>query len=247
MSKQLLIYSRAKPLNSKTHRELSIKSGASYAFAADVNSVPLTAVEFSAAAEQFPIVFAGTDEQIMPLVVMGVRDGENVFVNAAGEFTANYVPAFLRRYPFVFSSQDDGKNFTVCIDESFEGFNTDNLGERLFDGEGEQTQFLKNVTTFLQEYQVSFTRTQAFCKKLKELDLLEPMGAQFTPAEGEQVTLTGFSAINRQKLKELSEAELTSLVKTDGMELIYLHLYSLRNFTGMVEKMPASEPDAEAV
>lgn len=243
MSKQLLIYNRAKPLNSNTHRDWSIKSGASYDFAKEVNSVPLTAVEFTAAAQEFPIVFAGNDDQVMPLVVMGAKDNQNVFVDEQGQFSANYVPAFLRRYPFVFSSQDEGKNFTVCIDEAFEGFNQDNLGERLFDGEGEQTQFLKNVTAFLQEYQVSYSRTQVFCNKLKELDLLEPVGAKFTPEGGEQVTLTGFSAINRQKLKELPEQELLALVKNDGMELIYLHLYSLRNFTAMVEKYSVAEAE----
>ncbi len=237
MSKQLLIYSRAQAVNSQRHREWSVKAGDNFEFARDVNSVPLTAVEFVTASSEYPIVFAGSDDQLMPLVVMGVRDKENLYMNDDGTLDAKYVPAFLRRYPFVFSSQDEGKNFTLCIDETFDGCNQDNVGERLFDAEGEKTQYLNNVLEFLKEYQLHFARTQAFCKKLQELELLEPMGAQFTPPQGEKVTLTGFFAINRKKLKELSAEDLEQLVKNDGMELIFLHLYSLRNFNTMLSKI----------
>tara|TARA_B100000446_G_scaffold182818_1_gene201943 strand:+ start:937 stop:1680 length:744 start_codon:yes stop_codon:yes gene_type:complete len=241
VSKQLLIYSRAQAVNSQRHREWSVKAGDNFEFARDVNSVPLTAVEFVTASSEYPIVFAGSDDQLMPLVVMGVRDKENLYMNEDGTLDAKYVPAFLRRYPFVFSSQDDGKNFTLCIDETFDGCNQDNVGERLFDAEGEKTQYLNNVLEFLKEYQLHFSRTQAFCKKLQELELLEPMGAQFTPPQGEKVTLTGFFAINRKKLKELAAEDLEQLVKNDGMELIFLHLYSLRNFNTMLSKIGVSE------
>lgn len=241
MSKQLLIYSRAQAVNSQRHREWSVKAGDNFEFARDVNSVPLTAVEFVTASSEYPIVFAGSEDQLMPLVVMGVRDKENLFITEDGKIDAQYVPAFLRRYPFVFSSQDEGQNFTLCIDETFDGCNQDNLGERLFDAEGEQTQYLKNVLEFLKEYQLHFARTQAFCKKLQELELLEPMGAQFTPPQGEKVTLTGFYAVNRKKLKALSAEQMEQLVKNDGMELIFLHLYSLRNFNGMLNKIGVTE------
>ncbi len=237
MSKQLLIYTRAQAVSSQRHREWSVKTDNTYAFAKDVNSIPLTAVEFMAAAADYPIVFAGSDDQLMPLAVMGVRDKENLFINAEGKLDADYAPAFLRRYPFVFSSQDDGKNFTLCIDETFSGCNQENVGERLFDAEGEQTTYLNNVLEFLKEYQVHFARTQAFSKKLKELDLLQPMGAQFTTPAGEKLTLTGFFAVDRKKLKELPAEELELLVKNDGMELIYLHLHSLRNFNTMLQKI----------
>jgi len=244
VSKQLLIYTRAQAVSSQRHREWSVKSGGTYEFAREVNSIPLTAVEFMSAAGEYPIVFAGSDEQLMPLAVMGMRDKENLFIDADGKLDATYVPAFLRRYPFVFSSQDDGNNFTLCIDETFSGCNQENVGERLFDSEGEQTQYLKGVLAFLKEYQVHFARTQAFSKKLKELGLLEPMGAQFTQPSGEKLTLTGFYAVNRQKLKELPTEELEQLVKNDGMELIYLHLHSLRNFNTMLGKIGIEESDA---
>jgi hypothetical protein len=235
MSKQLLIYEKAVPVSKTVHRNLSVKSDPSFAFAKDINATPITAVEFPVASREFTIVFTGKGETLAPAVILGVRTGENLYVN--GTFKAKYVPAFLRRYPFVFSSSDKGGNLTLCIDESFQGCNQENQGERLFDSEGKQSLYLKNVLGFLKEYQKQFARTKAFCRKLEDLGLLETMQAQLDPAGGKRARLTGFLAVSRKKLKALTAKEVENLFKTDELELIYLHLHSLRNFEVLLEKM----------
>jgi hypothetical protein len=237
MEKKLFIYENANPVTVASHGDWSIKVGNGYKFAADVNSLPLMAIEFPKATVDFPIVFAGTEGSVMPVVVMGLRDQENLFVSDEGLMDASYVPAFLRRYPFVFSASADGKTFTLCLDEAFEGCNAEGVGEKLFDAEGTRTQYVENVLNFLQDYQAQFQRTQAFCKKLVELELLEPMGAQFTVETGEKLTLSGFQAISRTKLKTLSAEQLHMLAATDELELIYLHLQSMHNFNSMVKKL----------
>lgn len=241
MSKQLLIYGQAAAISKDKHANYSVKAGNNYGFAKNINSIPLTAVEFANAATEFAIVFAGSDDNLMPAIITGVRAEENLYVDDAGAFTANYVPAFLRRYPFVFSSSDDGANFTLCIDEDFDGCNEDGRGERLFDADGEQTKYLSSVLEFLKEYQAQFQRTQMFCKKLQALDVLEPMGAQLTLPAGDKLTLTGFQAINRDKLKALSGDQLAELAKTDELELAYMQIQSMRNFSGMLEKVGAAK------
>lgn len=242
MTKQLLIYGNVRPVNKINHADLSVKTGLNYDFARHVNSVPLTAVEFQGASQEYPIVFAGNDDKIVPVVVLGIKESENVYVDKHGKMLANYIPAFLRRYPFVFSSSDDGNNFTLCIDEDFSGCHTDGRGERLFDSEGEKSQYLENVLTFLQEYQAHFSRTEQFCKKLQELNLLEPMGAQVKLDGGQHLRVSGFQAINREKLKMLSGDQLATLVSTDELELIYIHLQSLSNFNTL-SKLSSSFQD----
>jgi hypothetical protein len=248
MSKQLLIYGNAVAVSKDAHANLSIKAGIDYGFAKNINSIPLTAVEFANAASEFAIVFAGSDDNLMPAVITGVRAEENLFIAEDGSFSGRYTPAFLRRYPFVFSSADDGANFTLCIDEDFDGCNEDGRGERLFDSDGEQTKYLDGVLDFLKEYQAQFQRTQMFCKKLQTFDLLEPMGAQITLPAGDKLTLTGFQAISREKLKALSGDQLAELAKTDELELAYMQIQSMRNFSGMLEKVgaiKAQESEAE--
>ena len=239
MPKQLLIYERAVPVSPQRHKDLSIKSGSSFAYARGVNSVPLMVAEFPNAAAEHAVVFSGEGEDVVPVVLLGVRDDENLFVGPEGNWLGRYVPAFLRRYPFVFSSSDDGKNFTLCVDESYEGANREGRGERLFDGDGERTQYLQSVLGFLQAYQVQFQRTLAFTKRLVELNLLEPMQARFTMQDGRALTLGGFQAINRERLRALSGAQLAALNAADELELIYIHLQSLKQLSVTAERIGA--------
>ncbi len=237
MEKQLLIYSKVSPLSKEKHKNLSLEVGKDYSFAKEINSAPLTTVEFAHAAADFSIVFTGEDGGITPSVILGIKDGENAYIDEDGKMKSSYIPAFLRRYPFIFSTNDEGKQFTLCIDESFIGCNEEDRGQRLFDEEGEQTKYLKKTLTFLQDYQSHFNRTRAFCAMLKELDLLSPMEAAVSPKGGSRSKIVGFQAINREKLEALPDEEILKLVKSGGMELIYLHLNSLRNFSAIANRM----------
>jgi hypothetical protein len=145
----------------------------------------------------------------------------------------------VRRYPFVFSASPDGVKFTLCIDESFAGCNQSGKGARLFDDEGKPTAYVENVMKFLQEYQTQFRVTQAFCNQVRQLGLLEPMQAEITLASGERSALTGFLTVSRDKLKGLRDNELAALAKTDALELVYLHLQSLRNFERLKNRLAA--------
>lgn len=241
MATQLLIYERALPVSSTRHGKWSVEVGNDYSFSKTVNSVPLLAVEFPNANSEYPIVFAGSGDTVMPAVILGLRGQENLFLAADKTWKASYIPAFVRRYPFVFSSNADNSQFTLCIDEAFHGFNQDGRGARLFTDESKPSAYVENVLKFLQEYQVQFLRTQAFCRKLKELNLLDPMQAEVTLPAGARTALTGFQAVNRQRLKDLPAEKLAELAKTDELELIYLHLSSLRNFNSLKDRLAAVE------
>lgn len=244
MTTQLLIYQSAVPVSASRHGKHALEVGSDYGFAQAVNSMPLTAVEILLACREYPVVFAGNENAVMPAVLLGVRDKQNVFVDRDGNWSARYIPAFARRYPFVFASADDGKNFTLCIDEAFAGLNTEARGQRLFDDESKPSEYVNNVLKFLQQYQIEFQRTQAFCKRLLELKVFEPMQAQVNLADGAKLSLTGFMAVSRAKLKEIPADAMAELVKNDGMELVYAHLHSLQHFATLRERTLASDTAA---
>ena len=243
MTTQLLFYNEAKPVSAERHRDLSVKAGSTYRFAKNVNSVPLTAIEFGQAAAEYPIVFAGSAEAVMPAVILGAQQTENLYIDEAGAWQGRYVPAFIRRYPFVFSSDKAAKNFILHIDESFEGCNREGKGERLFDNDGEQTQYLKSILNFLQDYQARFQRTRDYCDRLRTLGLLQPMQAQFNMNSGERHSLSGFMTVDREKLKAIPVEDLATMFGNDELECTYLHLHSLRHFGNMVERMPSRQAD----
>ncbi len=246
MASQLLIYESAVPVSNARHADLSVEVGANYSFSKGVNSVPLMAVEFPHAAAEYAIVFSGTAEAFIPAVILGMRGNENLYLAPEGGWQAKYIPAFVRRYPFVFSSSQDGKTFTLCIDEAFPGFNREGRGQRLFGEEKKPSSYVSNVLKFLEQYQVEFRRTQAFCNKLRDLGLLEPMRAQANLPSGERLALTGFMAVSRDKLKALPGDKLAELAKTDELELLYLHLQSMRNFSAMVERLGGKQQPVQA-
>ncbi|MXU66707.1 SapC family protein [Oceanomicrobium pacificus] len=236
MAKQLMIYERAVPVSAEAHKSWSVKADNTFGFARDVNSVPVLAAEFAPAALEYTIIFAGEGDVVFPSVILGMREGQNAHVREDGSWDGRYVPAFLRRYPFVFATAEDGQTFTLCIDEEFEGLNKKGKGERLFDSEGNRTQYLENMLKFVTEYQAQFARTQAFTKRLVALDVLEPATAQFN-VEGSTAQLAGFKTINREKLANLPAETLSEMAKSGELELCYLHLQSLNNLTPMTQRL----------
>jgi hypothetical protein len=224
-----MIYETAVPLSHSRHRNWFLQAGTDFAFCRNVNSVPLVTAEFERAALEYAIVFGGTGDLVTPVAVLGIRADENSYVRSDGTWHASYIPAFVRRYPFVFSGEDD-KSLTLCIDEAFLGFNETGRGERLFIDEGKPTPYVNGVLKFLQQYQFEFQRTRAFCKKLKDFNLLEPMQAHVDLGSGDRIALRGFSVIDRARLKTLPTAALSELLQSDELELIFSHLVSIRNF-----------------
>jgi hypothetical protein len=236
-SKQLLFYELVTPISKARHAEFTVREGKGYAFAAEVNSVPLMTVEFAAAAHDYPIVFSLDGDVVLPIVVVGIDSGHSLFVNADGTWNADYVPAFIRRYPFVFSASEDGETLTLCIDEAFEGLDRKGReGQRLFDEAGERTPYLERVLEFVNAYQGEHQRTKAFGALLQELDLLEPSQANVTLPDGSQRLLSGFHCISRERLKALPAEKLAELVANDALELIYIHQFSLKNFETLLRK-----------
>ena len=244
MSKQLLIYGSAVPISAARHADVSVEPRADYAFSADINAVPLMAVEFLRAEAEYAIVFTQAGSDVLPAAVLGVRNDQNLYLTADQRWSAKYIPAFIRRYPFVFSRSEDGKTLTLCIDEDQSGVNRDGRGERLFGSDGKPTSYVERVLKFLQDYQTHFERTRQFGRRISEMGLLEPMQAQVTTPSGEKLSLSGFLSVSREKLRQLDGASLTTLAKTDELELLYLQLHSMRNFNDVKDRLISSLNEA---
>lgn len=236
---QQLIYASAVPVSAARHSDCAVETHGLYAFSRGVNSVPLTAVEFREAAAEYPIVFAQTGSGLVPVVVLGARNHENVYLRDDDTWDARYVPAFLRRYPFIFGTPDDGKTLTLCIDEAFPGVNRAGRGHPLFDG-AEPAAYTRQVLKFLQEYRVHFDRTEAFCRRLQGLGVLESMLAQFQLGD-EKTSMGGFLVVDRKKFKALPGATLADLMQSDELELLFLHLHSLRHFSAIKDRLEARQ------
>jgi hypothetical protein len=235
---EVLFYERPVPLNRNDHKDLRLKPIPNMKFALGAHSVPLTGVEFGLAARDLPIVFAGNDiSEAGPVALLGLRQNENLFVDAEGQWAPNaYIPAFVRRYPFVLAEKpagQEGDDFAVFLDEGYEGFGTAE-GDRLFNEDGSDTEMLARAVGFLGEFQQHVARTRWFMEQLRKHGLLESRnislrkGAPDNP-EGHVINLNGLFVVNEEKLRQLDEKTAQEFLREGVLGWIYAHLMSMNN------------------
>lgn len=243
MTKQLQFYEKVAPISAQRHRTWCIEKRAGYAYASQSNAVPLTAAEFEMAALEYTIVFLGSEDTTTPVALLGLNAEENLYLEDGHRWRARYIPAFVRRYPFVFSRGDDGNTYTLCVDENFEGCNQEGRGQALFDVSGVGTDYLNAMMQFLTSYQQQIALTNAFCEKLKQLELLEEMTATFQLPNSDKAQVKGFMAVDKAKLLQLPGDTLAELARSGALELIYAHLLSMRNFAELLKLRTGQNED----
>jgi hypothetical protein len=231
ISGNVLFYASPEPLNREQHAKLAlVHKDKPYGFALSGTAVPLAVTEFAPAALSYPVIFAGDDR--VPLAVMGLNTGENLFIQADGGFEAGaYIPAYIRRYPFVLANDESQDRLIVCIDRS-----SDLLAEGgqtpLFDDKGEPTEYTQNCIKFCDDFEVERRRTDSFVQLLKDNDLFELKKAVFTPMDqsgqpGEPQTVAEYFGVSEEKLNALPAEKIKELQASGALAQIYAHLVSL--------------------
>ena len=237
MAKQMLLYESLVPVARDRHAGWSLDRGNDFSYCKAINACPLMIGEFSAAASSMPIVFSRSEDGVIPTAVLGIEADRSALVAEDGSWTGRYVPAFLRRYPFILATREGGTEYTLCLDETYSGLDrSGQRGARLFTETGEPTDVMTGSLEFAKNFQVETQRTQTFCKILQELGLLENMNVQIKLADGRQHAMTGFQTISRDRLKALPAEAVKTLFDSDGLELIYLHLASLANMNNLADR-----------
>lgn len=238
------MYGELAPLDREAHKNLKLDTAkAVVGQVADQNSVFLAAVEFADACREYPVVFVRAGEgadgkpQIAPLAVLGLKPGSNLFVDG-DKWTGNYVPAYVRRYPFAMARLDGNANtLAVCIDSKWAGFN-EATGEALFK-DGEPTEFLQNARAFLENFEQEAERTRLICNLLVELDLLQDMRFEATLPGGEKIDVEGFLAVDEKKYSELPDDKVLQLHRNGLIALIEMHRLSMSNMNRLAARYAA--------
>ena len=233
----VLFYSNPEPLDPALHGALGVNpTDKPYAFVSQTNIVPLTVTEFAAAALSYPIIFTGENRQ--PVVVMGLRQGENLYVSDAGDFRADaYIPAYVRRYPFVFADDKQNQRLILCIDRGAEIVAEGGQNPLFVDGQ--PSDYTNMAMDFCNNFEQERLRTESFVQLLKDLDLLDIREAAFTPRNpdgtpGEPQKLAEYYAVSEDKLKALPAEKLAELRDNGALGQIYAHLVSLLGWDRLI-------------
>lgn len=224
-----LFYNGLEPLSSELHANYRIRPANVAPFLRGQHAIPLTVEEFPLAQRFMPIVFSAGEDPV-PLALMGLNEGVNVFIDADGKLTEEnfYVPAYVRRYPFMLARlRPDADELSLCFDPTSDTVGAFDEGDALFDG-SEPTELTRNILSFNESFEQAGQRTAAFAQELRELELLMEGEVSIQHEGYEQpFVYRGFQMVNEEKLVDLRGDQLRKMAKSGMLPLIHAHLFSL--------------------
>ena len=214
-----------------------------YHFAARTSVVPLLLHEVPLALRHYPLVFLPGDTKNPPTLaaLVGIGDERNRFVETDGRWRRDtYVPAWVRRYPFIAVNAEGQSDPVLALDPQAEWIKQGG-GERLIK-DGKPTPRLEFIIAFQKEFQDFALRTQAVAKALQDAGVLEDGSLRIeSPANDktEQAReIKGFLTVSEQKLRALSAEAVARLHQADALGLAYAQLFSLANLPNVLTGTP---------
>lgn len=220
-----LFYEKPIPLDAKEHVDLGLKRNFGLGFTKGVNAVPINMIEMPQICHFYPIGFS-PDKAATPVAIIGLRDNENLFLDSKNQWVPDtYIPAYIRRYPFIFSEAPGTDQLALCIDVNKEII--ESKGEQpFFDKEGKPSQLSQNALEFCKSYHAAAQQTLQFSKALNDSGLLVERQAEINIGDGKKINFAGFRIIDEQKLADLDDAIFLDWRKKGWIPFLYAHLFS---------------------
>lgn len=224
-----LFYRSLEPVNLRDHGKFKVRPSLTMAHMGKAHAVPLTVDEFVLAQRFYPIVFSVGDVPV-PLALMGLNEGVNVFINEDGSLRDPnvYVPAYVRRYPFMLAKLTaESDELSLCFDPSAGAVGDFEAGEPLFDGD-KPSAATQSLLAFCEQFEAAGQRTSAFVDELKQSDLLMEGEVAIQPDGVDRpFVYRGFRMIDEEKLRQLRGDALRKMNQSGMLPLIFAHLFSL--------------------
>ncbi|KAA0968593.1 SapC family protein [Aureimonas fodinaquatilis] len=237
-----LFYTDARVLRFADHAGLGIRRSNNLRFAAAATTVPVMLSEFAAAIRFYPLVFIGR-EQPVPMLALGFDGGRNLFVDGVGSWRKDhYVPAYVRRYPFL-ASKDVSGNHQLQADFSSGRIVslTGSTGvEPLFEADGAAAPYARTIMLLCQAIEKGGQQAAEFSSALLEAGLLSERKVEFESDIGEAVRFAGFYSVDERAFRALPAAKLADFSARGWLELIVMHIVSQQNWRPMMQAVTRS-------
>ncbi len=234
---KMFLFERPELLNRTQHGDLGLDAAAKpYGFCAAIRAVPLTISEIPEASKFYPVVFMSQEEPL-PLAILGLNSDLNLFVDDEGKWESTaYVPGYLRRYPFALAGETGGGDrLALVVDAAYEGISK-NSERKLFTN-GEMSEFVKQAMEFTRTYESDRRLTDQIMKSLKKYDLVQPQTAQYTPVgDASAMPFAQYFGIDEQRIQGLSDEHYLELRRINVLPILYSHIISLGNWRNLISR-----------
>ena len=221
-----LFYKDPMPLDAKAHAAWGLKKDFGFGFTKGINAVPVNLIEMPQVCHFYPIAFS-PDGNATPVAILGLRDNENLFLLDDNTWEeATYIPAYIRRYPFIFSELPDNEQLTLCIDNNPDVLVKKKADQKFFDDQGKPTDLSNNALEFCKSYHAAARQTMEFSQALAESGLLVDREAQINVAGNKRINFSGFKIIDEKKFADLDEKTFLEWRAKGWLPFVYAHLMS---------------------
>jgi hypothetical protein len=207
-------------------------------FAAQATAIPLVVTDFVAVSRHYPILFtAGVPS---PVALVGL-ERVNLFVEDGRWVEGAYVPAYVRRYPFVLAEANDKSGFALAVDQASALIAKEGeAGEALFEGD-QPAAVTKRALEYCRLFNVDFEQTRAFAQALADAQLLVERKADVTLPGGRKLGVAGFQVIDPEVFGRLPEETVVDWHRKGWLALIHFHLASLERFADLLTRQSRRE------
>jgi hypothetical protein len=221
-------------LDNNTHRDLRVVTTRGAAWGDDVMTTPVFLSEFRNVQAHYPIVFQAADNGpgMQPVALLGLRNGENLFLDAHG-WGAAYIPLALERGPFMIGRGGDQLTIHVDLDSPRIGRGE---GEPAFLPHGATSEYLDRINTVLGAVHHGVEAIPAFVAALLRHELLESFVLDIEAADGSQNRLAGFHTINEERLAALDGPALAELHGPGWLAAIYMVFASTAHLRDLIDR-----------
>lgn len=220
-----LFYKAPIPLDGKAHKDLGLKPNFGLKFTRNVNAVPINMIEMPQICHFYPIGFS-PDKSATPVAIIGLRDNENLYLKDDNHWLDDtYIPAYVRRYPFIFSEMPEDDKLSLCVDLDKDVIESKGK-QPFFDEDGKPSQLSQNALEFCKSYHAAAQQTVAFGQELAKSGLLVERQAEINIGGGKKINFAGFRIIDEEKLANLDEKTFLDWRKKGYLPFLYAHLFS---------------------
>jgi len=224
------LYRAPQMLNAERHRTVGVTEINDFSFAKDAGALPLGADELFLAQAHYPIVFTGNDPPV-PVAVLGI--GRNLFIESDGRWRRGaYIPAYIRRYPFILAKPAPSASSFLAIDESAACVNWNGGGRPLYDGDKPST-LARQALEFCLAFEMQLGVARNFAEALRAAGILVVRRADLRFNDGSRRTLDGFRVIDEGLFDAMPNDTFLSWRRNGWLGLVYAHLLSMRNWQGL--------------
>lgn len=225
-------------LNNNEHQALRVITDHSAALGDQVMYAMTYPAEFRDVQCEYPILFFTDADQgeTYPVALFGFQRGENLFLEG-DHWQADYIPASVRRQPFLIGAQGQGASQTrvISIDLDHPRVSTEQ-GERLFEPLGGTSPYLERMANLLEHLHAGYEHTKDYVAALQRLELLESITLEIELEDGSTNQLFGFQSLNEDRLAGLSAEQLQGLQQNGFLLPTFMAIASTPNMGKLVRR-----------